>query len=247
MNVQLRFVRRLREAANTESFYFEPQSALPFVAGQYLRYTLPHADVDDRGSARSFTIASPPTEPLVRLTTRLSDRPSSFKRALVALAPGAAVEASGPFGQFVFGDEDQPAAFIAGGIGITPFRAMLGDLAAAQRRANIALLYANVTSDIAFRAFFDGLVDAWPELRVVYTVTRPSPAWDGLTGRIDAPFIQQHVPRAARAAYYLCGPTSLVNAMRAVLVGVGVESGRIQYEGFPGYDSTGNSASRVGR
>jgi ferredoxin-NADP reductase len=247
MTMQLRFVRRLREADNTESFYFEPQSALQFVAGQYLRYTLPHADVDDRGSARSFTIASAPAEPLLRLTTRLSDRSSSFKRALAALTPGAVVEAGGPYGQFVFRDADRPAVFIAGGIGITPFRAMLGDLAAAQRRATITLLYANATSDIPFRSFFADLTADWPELRVVYTVTRPSPAWAGLTGRIDAPFIQQQVPRAARATYYVCGPTSLVNAMHGLLVDIGVDSSRIQYEGFPGYDATVNSASRVGR
>ena len=199
-------------------------------------YSVPHASADDRGNSRAFTVASAPSEPLVRLTTRLADQPSSFKRALLDLAPGATVEVSGPHGNFVY-DETAPASvFIAGGIGITPFRSILADLAGARTPPKITLLYSNSTPAISFRTFLDGLTDTWQQLRVVYTVTRPSPAWHGPTQRIGASFIQQHAPRAEQAVYYVCGPTAFVMSVRAALLEIGVESRHIHDEGFPGYE-----------
>ncbi len=249
MTIKLRFVRQQHEAENAQSFFFEPESALHFQAGQYLRYTLPHPDPDARGTSRYFTIASAPSEPHVRLTTRLSTLSSTFKQMLTSLAPGAVLEASGPHGQFVYSATDAPAVFIAGGIGITPFRSILGDLATrlSKPRARTTLLYSNSSSDIPFHPFFDSLMPDWPELHVVYTVTRPSPEWQGLTGRIDAEFIRQHVPDASQQLYLVCGPTAMVDGMHATLAEIGADASRIKYEGFPGYDSARGSMALVGR
>jgi ferredoxin-NADP reductase len=103
---------------------------------------------------------------------------------------------------------------IAGGIGITPLRSILDDLAARQPRARTTLLYSNARADFPFRAFFDGLVSGWPALHVVYTVTRPTADWQGSTGRIDAEFIQRHLPNLSRPVYFVCGPAALVDSMR---------------------------------
>ncbi len=236
MATTLRFVRREHEAENATTFYFEPQISLAYQAGQYLNYTLSHPNPDDRGTRRSFTLSSFPEEPLLSLTTRLSTPPSSFKSALVELEPGAPLEASGPFGRFVYPQFELPLAFIAGGIGITPFRSILGDLAARRVRARIVLLYSNGTSDIPFRDFLDGLATSWPELRLVYTVTGADPAWQGLRSRIDADFIRQQVPDLGHTHFYTSGPAALVEAMRATLASIGIPRDRITYESFPGYD-----------
>jgi ferredoxin-NADP reductase len=236
MPTTLHFVRRQHEAENATTFYFRPETPLGYEAGQYLRYTLPHSDPDDRGIVRSFTLSSFPEEPLLSLTTRLSTPPSSFKAALAALEPGAALEANGPFGRFVYTPTDLLLAFIAGGIGVTPFRSILGDLAARGTHARVVLLYSNGTSDIPFRTFLDGLRPGWPELQLVYTVTGPDPTWRGPTARIDAEFIRQHVPDLARTRFFTSGPAGLVGAMRATLAGMGVPSSRITFEAFPGYD-----------
>lgn len=239
MTVRLRFVRQQHEADNIQTFCFEPEVALGFQAGQYLRYTLPHAHPDIRGVARTFTIASAPSEALLRLTTRINSQPSTFKQALTDLAPGALVEASGPYGQFVYGEAGTPVVLIAGGIGITPFRSILAELAATRVRAPTTLLYSNTSSDIAFRDFFATLTPDWPALRLVYTVTRPDATWRGPTGRIDGEFIKQHVPDPAQCQYFVCGPTALVDAIRATLTELGIQAGRIKHEGFPGYESAG--------
>jgi ferredoxin-NADP reductase len=196
-------VRRQHEAENVTSFFFRPEPPLRYQAGQYLRYTLPHPHADARGITRSFTLASYPAEPLLRLTTRLS-----------AL----------------------PLVFIAGGIGITPFRSILGELASSRERPTITLLYSNRTADIPFRSFLDALVPDWPALRLVYTVTGADPDWRGARGRIDGAFIRRELPDPAGTLFFVSGPTGLVDAMRATLAELGVEPGRIKSEAFPGYD-----------
>jgi ferredoxin-NADP reductase len=239
MTNRLRFVGQHAETDGIVSFLFEPESALDFQAGQYLRYTLPHPNPDARGTSRSFTIASAPSEPLLTLTTRFSASPSTFKQALGSMRLGTVIEASGPHGQFVYTDTDAPAALIAGGIGITPFRSILGDLAARQSRARPTLLYSNASPEIPFRGFFDGLVADWPGLHVVYTVTRPTAGWQGPTGRFDAGFIRHHVPEPSSHVYFLCGPTALVESARAILAEIGVDAARIKHEAFPGYEAAG--------
>jgi glycine betaine catabolism B len=230
------FVQKQHEAENATSFLFAPERPISYQAGQYLRYTLQHPDADSRGVVRSFTIASFPAEPTLRITTRLSTPPSTFKLALMGLEPGAVLEASGPYGRFVHTETDRPAVFIAGGIGITPFRSILGDLASRKVRAPITLLYANRTSDIPFRAFCDALVSGWPELRIVYTVTQPKEDWQGATGRIDGAVIKRCVPNLAEQQFFVSGPTGFVEAMRTTLAEIGVDASRVKHEAFPGYD-----------
>jgi ferredoxin-NADP reductase len=229
-------VHQQHEAENATSFFFQTESSLQFRAGQYLRYTLPHSDPDSRGVTRSFSIASSPWEPLIRLTTRLSTPASTFKQALACLRPGAIVEASGPFGNFVYADSDLSPVFIAGGIGITPVRSMLGDLAYRKPRISGTLLYSNTTQDIPFRADIDALSADWPELHSVYTVTRPDSQWKGPTGRITGSLIKESIRDVAGSIFFVSGPTPMVDALRTILADSGVDASRVKYEAFPGYD-----------
>jgi glycine betaine catabolism B len=235
VNFTLRLLCQQHETENARSFLFQPDPRIEYQAGQYLRYTLSHPDADDRGMSRSFTIASAPAEPLM-LTTRLSSPPSSFKRALAALSPGDVLEATGPQGQFVYPQADPRAVFIAGGIGITPFRSILGDIAARNGQAKITLLYSNRTPEMLFRQYLDNLAVGWPDLEVVYLVTQPTSEWNGRVGRIDAAALREYVPDLATTMFYVSGPTGMVQSMRMILDEVGVEPGRVKHEVFPGYD-----------
>ncbi len=105
-------------------------------ASAILLYKGVHAD--DPKTTRYFTIASAPFEQRVTLTTRFAtERRSSFKRALRELPIGAAVEAEGPSGNFVVKVPEVDRVFIAGGIGITPYRAILLDLDHRARPVNV--------------------------------------------------------------------------------------------------------------
>jgi glycine betaine catabolism B len=239
----MRFVRSEQETDAVGSFYFLPHPRLQFRSGQYLLLKLPHAEPDERGVERSFTIASAPSDPLVRLTTVVGEQRSTFKHTLSSLPPGSSVDASGPYGDFVFPDTDLPVVLIAGGVGITPFRSMLGDLRARASRPSLTLLYSNSTPDFAFGEFFDGLRPGWPELRLAYTVTRPSSTWQGWTGRIDAEFIRRHVQRPWESVYLVCGPAGLVESVRGSLSALGVSPELVKHEHFPGYEHAPSPAA----
>ena len=85
---------------------------------------LNYPNQDDCGVER-FLIASAPREKHVMLTTRFAPKSSSFKKALKNLGPGDAIEAYDLEGDFVVDDSEKTFVFVAGGIGITPFRAIL--------------------------------------------------------------------------------------------------------------------------
>jgi ferredoxin-NADP reductase len=235
--MQLTLTARHREGEGCESFQFQPERPLAFEAGQYLRYTLDHPEPDNRGVNRFFTIASAPSEGFVMLTTRLSTPGSSFKRALSRLEVGANIGASGPYGRFTYTDRETPAVFVAGGIGITPFRSILMDLASRPSDADMTLLYANSTPEIPFRHLFDDLASKQPRLTIVYTVSQPDSEWHGPVGRIDEAFIREHVPLASMPAFYVSGPKAMVEAIEGALHTVGVADEKIKQDYFPGYDS----------
>src|SRR5438105_1443140 len=159
------------EASDVTSFLFEPEGDLEWQAGQYLRYTLPHPDEDERGVQRYFTASSAPHERHVRVTTRrAAERGSTFKRALFALEPGTTVEADAPAGSFTIDEPEGEYVLIAGGIGITPFRSILADLAHRGKRLDGKLIYASRNDEIVFRDELDELARA-VGLAIRYLVT----------------------------------------------------------------------------
>jgi glycine betaine catabolism B len=235
--MQLTLTARHQEGETCESFQFQPDRPFAFEAGQYLRYTLDHPESDNRGVSRFFTIASAPSEGFVMLATRFSTPGSSFKRALRRLEVGAVLEAAGPYGRFTYADRETPAVFVAGGIGITPFRSILLDLESRPDDADITLLYTNNTPEIPFRRLFDDLATRHPHLKIAYTVGQPTPEWHGSVGRIDEAFFRAHVPFASMPDFYVSGPKGMVQAMEGTLHTIGVADEKIKKDYFPGYNS----------
>jgi len=90
-----------------------------------LFYTFPNDNPDNRGVTRYFTISSTPFEDFIMITTRISRPSSSFKESLTEMKIGGRITASGPDGDFTIDDLGKNYIFIAGGIGITPFRSIL--------------------------------------------------------------------------------------------------------------------------
>jgi ferredoxin-NADP reductase len=129
------------------------------------------------------------------------------------------------------------AVFVAGGIGITPFRSILVDLSFRRLEPDITLLYANSTPDIAFQQLLDDLSAKQAHLKVIYTVSEPNPEWRGLVGRIDERFIRQHAPLSGGPVFYVSGPKGMVEATTNALEAIGVGADRTKQDFFPGYDS----------
>lgn len=215
---QLKLVGSYDEVGNIRTFVFEADD-LSWQAGQYQTYVLAQADGDEGAKKRYFTIASAPHEGEIHISTRVSD--SAFKQALNAMQPGDMIEAHGIEGDFVW-EDDMPVVFVAGGIGVTPYRSMLLERAAAGKSLNAHLLYFGRDENFAFREEFDKLAAAHRELTVDYIVGE----------RITADAILAHAPEATQQTTYLSGPEPMVDAIGEELTGRGVA---LKQDWFPGY------------
>jgi ferredoxin-NADP reductase len=226
--MKLTLVAKRPETGDVMSFMFASDALLSWQAGQFLHYSLPHRDADERGTMRYFTIASAPFEKHVMLTTRFaSERSSSFKRVLRQLPVGAAIEVGEPEGDFVLDDPSREHVLMAGGIGITPFRAILLDLDHHELPINATLLYANRSPDFVYKAEMDGLAARHPRLLIRYLV---SPA------RMTELSILGVAADLAKPIFHVSGPEPFVDALGSILAGVGVPDAHVKRDYFPGYD-----------
>ena len=125
-----------------------------------------------------------------------------------------------PANQFPLHDDGRPAILIAGGIGITPIKAMAQELDA--RGNAFALHYSGRTAaDMAYR---DRLAIEFPGQLHQYLTRAPGGA------RIDLHAIMRAAP--ADALFYVCGPGRLIEAAKAAARELTIPAGRLQYESF---------------
>jgi Na+-transporting NADH:ubiquinone oxidoreductase subunit NqrB len=143
----LKLEARTQLARGIYEFRFTADRRVRFRPGQYLEWTLRHSRPDGRGNRRYFTIASSAAESEVRIGVRFYPDASSFKRSLLAMRPGDEIVASQLAGEFVLpADKRAKLVFMAGGIGITPFRSMIQHLLDHDERRAITVLYSNRTA-----------------------------------------------------------------------------------------------------
>ena len=225
-----------QSAADTYDFVFSTPHRLAFQAGQYLEWTLGLDRSDNRGNRRYFTVASAPTEDAVRLGVKFYRKPSAFKRALGDMAPGDTIHAAQLAGNFTLpADPDKKLAFLAGGIGITPFRSMLQYLidrgrGAADRRA---LRQREPGGHRLSRRARRGRARA----RHPHGLCRGARHAARPVSRaiIDARLVRAAIPDYRERTFYISGPQAMVKALRHALTGMGVHRSRIKVDFFPGF------------
>ncbi len=227
--MKLNLINKKAEVPGVESFVFQPSEPVSWKAGQFFHYVLHHRPTDERGSDRWFTIASAPSEKNVMITTRFSsgaDQESTFKKALAGLNVGDSVEVSELEGDFTVDDPGKEYVFIAGGIGITPFRSILKELNQNGAQPSVTLLYANRDQNIVYKDELESFAKANPNLKINYVI---SPE------RIDIEKIKSLVPDMQKPVFYVSGPEPMVESMGNSLKEAGIPADRIKQDWFPGY------------
>jgi len=201
-----------------------------------------HVDIrltaeDGYQAQRSYSIASPPEEPLLALTIqRLGDGEVS-PYLTDEVRPGDAIELRGPIGgYFTWSVADGgPLLLVAGGSGIAPLMAMVRHRAAAGGGPPATLLYSSRSWDeIIFRDELARLDAADDGLRVVHTLTRAQPpGWTGYGRRVDARMLAEVFgPPVPGAIAFACGPTPLVERAATELLALGYAPSQIRTERF---------------
>jgi ferredoxin-NADP reductase len=206
-------------------------------SNQAVRLSLPGVD-DPWGAVRAFSLSSSPSEAgFLEVTCKITDTP--FKQALSRLRPGELGHIYGPLGHFLL-DTYRPAIFLAGGIGITPFRGMLRFAVDTGLTQPLTLLYsARVPAELVFRRELDELARTLPSISVHYSVTRPresESSWEGRVGRIDANWIASVADPSTRPRYYVAGLPEMVGEIVPLLSDcLRVPQEDIVFESFRGY------------
>ena len=226
-----------KKAQGAYDYVFSSNRPLGFEPGQYLDWTMALRNPDDRGNRRSFTIASAPSEDEVRLGVKFYPNPSTFKQGLLNMKPGESILAGHLAGEFTLPqDRGLKLAFIAGGIGVTPFRSMVQELLARGEARDIVMFYgANKAEELAYLDVFER-ANAEIGLRQVLAVAEPGAAAKGFhEGFIDPELIMDMAPDYRERMFYLSGPRAMVVRFEAVLAELGVPWRQIKTDFFPGF------------
>lgn len=167
-----------------------------FEAGQGVKLAIQRPGWSDKG--RPFTPTSLPGDGVLEFTIKAYPHHKGVTQALHGLAAGNELLLSEPFGTMSYRGL---GTFIAGGAGITPFLAIMRDLARTEQTAGHTLLYSNRTpADIIcekeLRHYFGE--------RCFFTCTQePGPGYDNR--RIDATLLKELIDDYQQH-FYLCGP-----------------------------------------
>jgi ferredoxin-NADP reductase len=230
---------RKKVAEGTVAFWFEKPSGWTFKAGQYLDMTLlDPSETDSEGNVRSFSIASAPYEETLMVATRMRD--TAFKRVMMMMPFGTAVKIEGPSGDLILQkDSTRAAIFLAGGIGITPFRSIVHWAAKEKLPNRIALFYSNRRpEDALFLAELQSLESDNPRYKLIASMTEMEKShqpWTGETGLINQEMLGRHLKGAASPMHYIAGPPAFVSGLHEMLNKAGVGDDSIRAEEFAGY------------
>ena len=176
--------------------------------------------------AHPFSLSAAPDGRRLRITVKAV---GDFTASLRDVTPGTRVVAEGPFGSFTAGGRRRPrVALIAGGVGITPIRALLEDMPGGP--GDIAVVYrATAPVDLILREELEELARRrGAELHYVVGERNGLP-----TGALLSPeHLERLVPDIAERDVYVCGPPAMTDALRVTLRRSGVAPGHIVTERF---------------
>lgn len=205
---------------DTDRYLIERPDGFTFEPGQGAELTIERGPWHEQG--RPFTPTSWVDDQVLEFTIKRYPESDGFTMALHDLEPGAPLTLSDPFGTITY---QGPGVFIGAGAGITPFIAILRQLAAEGALDGHRLFFSNKTP--ADLICGDELRHYLGE-RAVFTYTR-EPGPDGRTRRIDADFLRGQIAQLDQY-FYVCGPDAFVSAVNEALIGLGVARERLVYE-----------------
>ena len=214
-----------------------------FTAGQYLTLTLHDPLVHRREGQQPhllYRFAAPQTANWLVCATRMTG--SALKRSLAEAPLGTPVSIFGPAGDFTLGPDPTPVVFIAGGIGITPFRSMLLDARGALTVVpGITLIYSNRTPEgWQYDEELAGLARSHVAVRYVPTMVEPDKSaqpWNGERRFVNAEILRDYVGDMTVSIFHLAGPPGLVVAATKTVLEAGAAPAHVLSEEFSGYES----------
>ncbi len=239
--LRLAHSRMLAPSVRHLAFVRTDSAAFAFIPGQFLQIHFSYAD--GKPTKRSYSLATVAVAHGTAVDTleiAVSFVPGGAASALFAhLDEGGTVQASGPYGRFVLGENDSNRRYllIATGTGVTPYRAMLPQLAQAmaQRDLEVVLLYgARSEAELLYGAEFEAYAAAHPRFRFIPCLSRGARAQPGPHDHLG--YVQSALPMlapdAAHDIAYLCGNPNMVDQSFEALKQAGLPVAHIRREKY---------------
>lgn len=220
----LQFKEKIQETDNIYSFIFEGVKLPKWKAGQHAIFTLPGANVEGK-TWRPFSVASASSEGVVRIGTIIPPESSSFKQKLMSLQPGDKVRMFGPYGELRLKPSMKKIVAVAGGIGITPFRSIICEMAQDGNNIEFHLIY-SAKAEHVYKTELENWKLKLPELKITYTTTAEE---------VNAALLQEIVEEGNNTHYLLSGAPGMIEALKKNLIENKVAKNRITNDPFKGY------------
>lgn len=212
-------------ATNIYSYFLEPEKKLNFDPGFFIYIEIPEAkNSDPRGSLREFSIDSSPTENFISFTTIIPKKSSIFKKHLINKKEGDFLNLEKPMGVYSW-PQKGPHLFIAGGIGITPFRSRLKYNFDKKIKSDITVLY--LTKSPTHSIYISEL-ESWHSAKHINLITHYSQN----NGRIDKNIIKKLTNKST--THWITGSPSFVDDFENYLYNLKVPQEKIKTEKFTG-------------
>ncbi|MFJ8464439.1 ferredoxin reductase family protein [Streptomyces swartbergensis] len=216
---QLRVTAVVPENDDVVSVYITGRDLdrLPARAGQFFLWRF--LTKDRWWQANPFSLSAAPDGRTLRLTAKRAGEGSA---ALRHLEVGTRVFAEGPYGAFTTLHRTRPdALLIAGGVGVTPIRALLEEL-----HGHAVVIYRVATDQDA--VLYDELRElALAKGAELHLVTGPA-----VPDRLAPQELARLVPDITARDVYLCGPPPMMNAVLGSLRELGVPRTQTHFERF---------------
>ncbi len=237
-----RVVQVIKRTKSVKSIRLEKPEHFSYLPGQWT--FLIFGDESDR-LMKPLSFSSSPTEGHLEVTKKLTGL--RFSELVDDLEVGDTLSLDGPYGDFSFLGEHDKVCMLSGGIGITPLLSMIKFCTDKKTSTDISLLYSNRNEDeIPFKDDLKQMQRTNLQLEVNMTITNPSSAWRGLSGRVNGEMIKSTVPQWAERIYYVSGPQPMVESMTTLLEEMGLDQDQIKREYFSGYKGPNAGEDLVG-
>lgn len=222
-DIRLDWARMLHPSCRHLAFRRSDGEALPFIPGQFIQI---HFEHDGDMKRRSYSIATVPSDPADPNSPENFDHiemavsyveGGAATQLLSAMAPGDEVQASGPVGRFVLGDE-RPKRYVlvATGTGVVPYRTMLPEIARRIRDQGtefVLLFGVRTPEELLYGNEFEAFENAHPgfDFYPVYSrVRRHHLAGNERSGYVQRCFGELE-PDPEQDMFFLCGNPDMID------------------------------------
>ncbi|MBV1757670.1 MAG: FAD-dependent oxidoreductase [Dethiosulfatibacter sp.] len=216
------FKEMKKEQEGIYTFAFEAIKPLEWRAGKHAMFFITHNKI--KKPMRLFSISSSPSENRIAITTKIGENPSEYKKALLELNPTMKMKLRGPMGPFVL-KQDLSYCFIAGGIGITPFRSMMKEIDMSKQKSNgtIKLLYIDSKESFLFGEELKGMDNE--KVSTEFFTDR----------KVMADRIKQMTSESNDTIFFVAGSKQMTTSIKQLLIELGVKKNNIKTDTFLGY------------